>query len=291
MQSGLRTLVFGFILVGLVGSTSAGEPFLYAGDNYAGTLFTIDKSTGATIDTVGVTLDGSPVASIKGLAARESTGVLYAVVVKDSPVDQPPVGDFTLVTIVPDTGVATEIGPLGDRFAGLAWAPYAPTEGQPPWVETLFGVTGDGAINPEELYIIDPDTAATSFHMSLGNGADGEAIAYNSDDNLLYHLSGGYGFDLVFEKIDLWTLDVTPVALSGASFVNGNGLVYDQAAGVFRFAAIVENPQPTDQLYATELFSVSAVGVAASLGATDTYFSGMAFSELVPVELMSFTIE
>ncbi|MEE4273764.1 MAG: hypothetical protein V2I67_18960 [Thermoanaerobaculales bacterium] len=60
---------------------------------------------------------------------------------------------------------------------------------------------------------------------------------------------------------------------------------------MFRFAAIVENPEPTDQLYATEPFSMSAAVVTASLGPTDAYFSGVAISELVPVELVSFIID
>jgi hypothetical protein len=280
-------------IIAAAGTAAAGDPFLYAGDSSAGALYTIDKANGATIETVPVTIGGEQVASIKGLAALESTGELFAVVIASRPTDQPPVSDFRLVTITPDTGVATEIGVLGDRFAGLAWGPYFPTEGQPPWTETLFGVTGDGATNPEQLFVIDHTTATTMLLWNLGNGGDGEAIAYNPDDNMIYHLSGGFGSDLVFEKIDHFSGAVTAVPLSGAPFVNGNGLVYDAVAGEFLFSALVDNPNPQlgDQLLVVELFSLSPTGAAASLGPLGAHFGGMAFTELIPVELQSFTIE
>ena len=85
----------------------------------------------------------------------ESVRDFYAAVVgwNVEPVDLEGYQDFTM--IAPDTGVATEIGVLGDRFAGLAWGPYFPTEGQPPWTDTLFGVTGDGATNPDRREVVD----------------------------------------------------------------------------------------------------------------------------------------
>ena len=282
-----------FAAMAAAGTATAQVPLLYAGDSFSGTLYTIDKANGATINTVPVTIGGEQVASIKGLAALESTGELYAVVISAGPADQPPVSDFRLVTIAPDTGVATEIGVLGDRFAGLAWGPFLPTDGQPPWTETLFGVTGDGATNPEQLFVIDHTTATTMLLMNLGNGGDGEAIAYNPDDNMLYHLSGEFGSELVFEKIDHFSGTVTAVPLSGAPFVNGNGLVYDAVAGQFLFSALVgvPNPQVGEQPIRVELYSLSPTGVAASLGPVSTHFGGMAFSELIPVELQRFTVE
>ena len=77
------------------------------------------------------------------------------------------------------------------------------------------------------------------------------------------------------------------------AFANGNGLVYDAATGQFLFSALVgvPNPQAGEQPYAVELYSLSPTGIAVSLGPTSAHFGGMAFTELIPVELQSFTVE
>jgi len=293
----MRTLLGAMILILTAtvfgGTASASDPFLYAGDNYTGTLHKIDKTTGATVTTIPITLGGAQVDSIKGLAADPFSGELYAVVRDGGPEGTI---EFKLATIAPDTGVATEIGTLNDRFAGLAFVTLPPTEGAPS-SDALMGVTGDGATNPEELYVIDTGDASTSFYMNLGNGTDGEAIAFNPNDSLLYHLSGwGFGqppegIQIVFEKIDLGTMSITNIPLSGDVFTNGNGLTFDETTGQFFFSAGVDPPKGGEGFSETELFSVTTVGVATSLGATDTYFGGMGFSYLVPVELQSFSIE
>jgi hypothetical protein len=100
-----------------------------------------------------------------------------------------------------------------------------------------FAVTGDGAAVPETLYTVDLNTAATTFVMPLGNGSDGEAIAFGAD-GYLYHLSGlGVpNVDEIFERIDTFTHVITPITLSGfdtqevlsvTPWVGGNLLVAD----------------------------------------------------------------
>jgi len=292
-----RALFLMLVLLAASGAVSAQQPFLYAGDSFSGTLYKIDPLTGATLTTIGVTMGGSPVNAIKGLAAHPGSGEIYAVVVQPPPPslpegNQPPVSSFLLATIAPDTGIATEIGGLGDRFAGLAFAPV-PSDGVSN--ESLVGVTGDGAVNPEALYIIDTGNASTFLFMPLGNGDAGEAIAFNSIDGMLYHLSGlnfgqpNDGVDQVFEKIDLNTQVITPIPLSGELFVNSNGLTFDETEGHFLFSA--DGGQPGDGPGIYGLFSLGADGEATALGLTATFFAGTAFSHLVPVELMSFDIE
>jgi hypothetical protein len=246
----------------------------------------IDPATGVTLSAVDVTVDGSPVFGIKGLAAHPSTGHLYAVLRDQGAPGEGGVQDFFLATIQPDTGVATIIGNLDDRFAGLAFDGGG----------TLYGVTGDGAIVPETLYTIDPNTAAETFFMSLGNGNDGEAIAFNSADGMMYHLSGwesgpveGGGGQIVFEKIDLGTMQITNIPLSGDQFVNGNGLAYDPASGDFFVAVLIEFLP--EGFLESSLGRITTQGVVTEVGSTDDYFGGMAFSEYVPVELMSFSVE
>jgi hypothetical protein len=104
----------------------------------------------------------------------------------------------------------------------------------------LYGVSGDcnngcgGAATPETLFTINTADASLTFVQSLGNGNDGEAIAFNSDDGQLYHMSG-FGAGLIFEKIDLTTGVVTPIPLLGAAigFREAIGFVYDPVGGLF----------------------------------------------------------
>jgi hypothetical protein len=79
-----------------------------------------------------------------------------------------------------NTGVARQLGNLGDNFAALTFD----ASGQ------LYGITGDGATVPETLYSIDKLTGVKTLKYSMGNGADGEAIAFNPQDSSFYHWSG-----------------------------------------------------------------------------------------------------
>ncbi|MHC5112493.1 MAG: thrombospondin type 3 repeat-containing protein [Planctomycetota bacterium] len=104
----------------------------------------------------------------------------------------------------------------------------------------LYGVSGDcnngcgGAAIPETLFTINTTNAALTLVQSLGNGNDGEAIAFNPDDGQMYHMSGT-GAGLIFERINLTTGVVTPIPLSGAAIGTREaiGFVYDPSAGLF----------------------------------------------------------
>jgi hypothetical protein len=68
----------------------------------------------------------------------------------------------------------------------------------------LIGVTGDGNVAaPESLFLLDPTNASAMFVMALGNGADGETIAFDPDDGLLYHASGVMNGDRFWESVDV----------------------------------------------------------------------------------------
>ena len=54
----------------------------------------------------------------------------------------------------------------------------------------LIGVTGDGATTPESLFALNTANASATFLMSLGQGQDGETIAFNPVNGLVYHASG-----------------------------------------------------------------------------------------------------
>jgi hypothetical protein len=138
------------------------------------TLRTIDSADGTTVASVTITLAGEAVNGGTGLARHPQTGVLYAmlkVAGKQFP---------DLVTLDETTGVAVLIGGTLDRFSAIAFT----ADG------TLFGVSGDGGIVPEALYTINPSTGQVFFQVILGAGSDGETLAFNPDDGLLYHASG-----------------------------------------------------------------------------------------------------
>ena len=79
----------------------------------------------------------------------------------------------------------------------------------------LLGVTGDGGNMPETLFSIDQTTGLSTQLITLGNGADGEALAFNPNDGLLYHASGISDGDEFFETINPNTLAIGPNLSSG----------------------------------------------------------------------------
>ena len=197
---------------------------LYTVTATSGELRRVDPLTGAVVLIVPmVTTTSLPVLSCTGLSLNPATGLLYAIVRVT--------GTQTirrLAQVDPATGITTVIGPLGDNFASLAIR----VDG------VCFAVTGDGATVPETLYTVDLSTAATTFVMALGNGSDGEALAF-APDGYLYHFSGlGVpNVHEIFERIDTFTNTITPITLSGfdtdeilsvTPWVGGNLLVADR---------------------------------------------------------------
>jgi hypothetical protein len=188
-----------------------------------GFLRRVDPLTGLTTSSMQmVTTTSVNVLSCTGLSLHPSTGQLYAILrVTGSQTVR------RLATVDPATGVVNVIGALNDNFASIAFR----SDG------VLFAVTGDGAVVPETLYTVDVNTATTTFVMPLGNGSDGEAIAF-APDGYLYH-SSGYGLpnvDEIFERIDTTTNTITSITLSGfdheevhamTSWVGGNLLFSD----------------------------------------------------------------
>ena len=148
------------------------------------------------------TLSGSSVGGITSFTTDPTTGTHYAIAKVDGNTAR------VLVTVDFQPGVAnlTQVGNLGDKFASLAFR----EDGQ------LFGVTGDGATVPEALYLIDKATATTTLATTLGNGADGEAIVYNPDDDHFYHFSGNG--TVVYEKVESTPpYTVTNIPISGVT--------------------------------------------------------------------------
>jgi hypothetical protein len=133
----------------------------------------------------------------------------------------------------------------------------------------LVGVTGDGAVQPETLYYLDKTNASSTFLMSLGNGADGEAIAYNPTDGLLYHASGISDGDRFWESINLNTASIVSSGqFTGPDVVNENlAMTFNFGSGEFLVANRIN----------TVFYSADAAGNATNIGTTPEDLKGLAF--------------
>jgi hypothetical protein len=159
-------------------------------------IYQIDPANGNVSNAVQVRLLGFTVFNSQSLVARPSDGVLFAVV-------QTGMGPTTrrLVTVDQFTGVASDIGPLTQAIACLAFRSNG----------TLYAVSGEQGPNPETLFTVDTFNAALTLVCALGNGADGETIAFHPN-GLLYHSSGND--TAIFESVDVDTCTVTPIGTS-----------------------------------------------------------------------------
>ena len=209
-----------------------GPAGLYSVSNGSAALRKIDTTTGATISAAIMTMPGFSIDGANALDKHPFTGELYVILEgsvsgptppgaavrvkgkrKKSGGGAAPVGPAdggptvrALATVCPSSGAATLVGVTGDFFAGIAFDGTG----------TLWAVTGDGGNVPESLFTIDTTTGMETFVASLGNGDDGEMLAYNPVDGLLYHGSGNMSFagtPCIFETIDPLNPTATPVSI------------------------------------------------------------------------------
>ncbi len=220
-------------------------------------LRTIDSADGSTVDSsVVITLAGHSVKKATGLARHPQTGVLYALLRLEAPIQFP-----ELVTLDESTGVATSIGNTSDDFASIAFADDG----------TLYAVSGDGGAVPEWLYTLNLSNASGTLFLELGDGDDGETIAFNPDDGLLYHASGlgnqnNAAVGEIFETIDPDSLVITSVPLSGFDYEGLSSLLYRDGA----FYAGDLNPSGSSRF-----FRITTGGVVTYLGDMDHVAKGL----------------
>jgi hypothetical protein len=220
----------------------------------------INPTTGQTLGTpTTMTLSGETINGANGLAIHPTTGDLYVLLKLAS---SPTTRELAIVDAV--TGTVTAVGDTGDRFAGLAFD----TAG------TLYGVTGDGASVPETGYTLSTVDGSATFLVTAGAGSDGEAIAFNPNDFLIYHASGlGTLNDAIggaiLETID-GLLTFTSVTLSGPNYSEIAALTWYQTGSVLLAANI-----------SAHLYSVTTTGTIASIGPMDHTSKGLAVAAFV----------
>ncbi len=262
----LALLLGGFVALPL---PAAGSPLLVSisrQDDHSGVpvpvrLRIINPVDGSTIGSpVTITLAASTVVGGTGLAEDPLTGDFYALLKIQFQ------GPRELVIIDPATGVATSVGNTGSKFATLAFDSGG----------TLYAVTGNAttgtALPPHTLYTLSLIDATPAFVTTLVNSDQGEAIGFNPDDGFLYHASGVISNSMledtrILEKINLITLAVTNIPLSGDDYTEMTALVF--SGGVFFGADTGFGfPDPV-------LLTLTDTGVAGIIGPTDHVVKGL----------------
>lgn len=238
---------------------------LYAAEGEGSTFVThIDPLTGNEGSAAPVIITGFSVDELTASAVHSITGEMFVVadVLEDV--------FHRLVRFDPRTGVATDIGSLGELITGLAFDSAG----------TLYGVTSDNVNgNSDTIFTINTSTAVATIFMALpGPDGFGDTIAYNSDDGDLYHWGGEN--TVSFHAIDLVTKVATAIPLSGnrPAGVGIRAFVYDTSQGLF-----VGYRQDISAIFA-EFFTITATGVQTKTSDAPFAESGMAFydTDLLP---------
>ncbi len=214
-------------------------PTLLSIDRGRARLQVVDPTSAATLASRDVTLAGETVYGGEGLAVHPATGELWALLGLAGQVGR------ELVTLDPATGVATSVGDTGHRFTGLAFDAGG----------TLYGITS-GA-----LHVLSQTDATPSFVLFLAFDVDGEAIAYNPADGLLYH-AAGY---TVFESIDLSGPTAAPIGFCEDFYGPATALTY----------------LDLDVLLLAKghtLYGLTTAGDLTRVGVLDHYSQGLAFT-------------
>ncbi len=180
---------------------------LYSIERFGSTLHTVELNDGSTRDAVGVQMDGSPIEGSMALAMSPVSGELWQIVETEF--------GRELARVDPFSGLATAVGSPDRSINGMAFDCRG----------TLFAVSGENdLVFPESLFELSTQDGSATFLTALSNGDDGEALAHDPDARLLYHGSGDAV--KVFESIDPFSLDRTPIPLSGTAFSTLRALTY-----------------------------------------------------------------
>jgi DNA-binding beta-propeller fold protein YncE len=160
---------------------------LYGVDDITDQLLTIDLATGA-----GTVVGPLGIAFTDCGLAFDDAGALFLSVDSPSP--------FTLRSVDPSSGAATEIGPQGQQVTGLTWG-----------AGNLFGLGGDGTDN---LLVVDRATgAATAVGSFAGVSPSDGGLEFDGNGVLWGLEDGGCIFVL-----DPASGAATPVATTASGF-------------------------------------------------------------------------
>jgi hypothetical protein len=241
------------------------EPALFSLSRDSATLFQIDPETGASLESMAVTLSGQTLDGGRGLTADSESGQLF--------------GAFQLVgggsrliaSIDPGTGIATQVSTQAGRAAALAFD----NDG------TLY--TGEaantGANFANRLFVIDTVSGDRTEFMPIANSEAGIALALNPIDGQIYHLSGSlvFGTDTttpVFERIDTAAMTRVEIPVSGDDIGHVRAMTFNEDGN---FLVVSTFDQFGPSLTSGRYFQLTTDGVATELGSMDHISKGIAF--------------
>ncbi len=223
----IKSLIFSVLALILAGKTVAQSPVtpnvnMIAVTPYLDSLWMIDTTnftvTKGMVVAATTLSSGDTIIWTTAMATNPVTGEIYVVTV-DKNNSGRSLGIMDL-TSDPDTAWVTFIGNTGDNFAGLAFLDGT----------RLAGVTGDGAGVVESYYTINKNTAVATIKAPLGNGGDGETIAFDYDDGKVYHYSGRGPAAVTptpfFGKIDTASGSEISIGITGSPWDEMKSLYY-----------------------------------------------------------------
>ena len=225
-------------------------------------LRTIDPDTGATLASIPLTHPFGTVLGGNGLAADPTTNTLWAILrVAEAERTQ-----RELARIDAATGVVTAIGNTEHAIAAIAFDAAG----------VLYGVIGNAGSPPETMVTLSKTDASAPIFMPLGNGGDGEAIAFSSFDGLMYHWSGlgAQNVTEIAESIDLQSKTTAPLTITGADYDEALAGTFEESTRSFLLSA---------DYFDAKLYRVRLRGPLAAvslIGDLDHQSKGLAF--LVP---------
>lgn len=186
------------------------RPPIAGSSPFQDSLWAIDTNAYNIVLRHGPVLPGFTITGMTGLTMHPHTGEHF-IIMKLSAVSGRVLGKINLLT-----GVCAQIGNLGANYSTITFR----EDGQ------LVGATGNGATPPETMFLIDQATAITTLAYTMGNGTDGEILAYNYDDNSYYHWSGNS--TMVMENMLATDVTYTPtnIPITGTPGGETFGAVY-----------------------------------------------------------------
>lgn len=258
----LATPVFAQLTLNLYSVTGGG-------DVEDANLRLIDPASGRTTGVIPLSMANTTIQNGTGLATHPTTGDLYAIfkTAEDS--------GRVLATIDTVTGIAIRIGDTGIKLAAIAFD----SDGS-----RLFGVTGDGGSPSHTLYILDQSDASPTLAADLAPGSDGEILAFNPNDGLLYRATGHDGLcdttmdDFIcFETIHPDTLVRTPIDISDQGTGLGE-LLNEEVQALTWWADQNVFLWKQDHRGPGDLFRVQTDGMSTLVGMVDHGAKGLAFA-------------
>ncbi len=215
---------------------------------------------------VALTMAGFTVTGAQSVTWNSNNLLFYAIVRVSS-------GARHLATVDPQSGICTNIGALSSpSFSTLTFNSD---------LGILYAMGGSGGPPgvAECLFSVNMNTAATTFLAGpFPVGTFGEVIAYNYDDDMIYHWSGDNPANM--EKINPVTFASTPVTQTGDVHEEIQGAVY-VGSGVF---------VATDLVFQTSTsgFTITSTGVVDFIAPTPSHIRGLGYVDpVLPVELSS----